>query len=153
MLLVGENWGVFLAYLKPESLSFSVCRLSNAFRYPLASVMPVGQSKDRETRSGLQNLESRKSITSRSSNERQGTVRLKSQAGSPLTGSITKGKGNHTAYLIHQKRPFEMCCWVASSLANAAGIDGVAPGREDAWPKRDGPGHVSMGTGPSAGSS
>lgn len=141
LLLVGENLNVY------HSL-FADCQMLFNILWP-----PWCQLASRRKEKRIQNLESRKSITSRSSNERQGTVRLKSQAGSPLTGSITKGKGNHTAYLIHQKSPFEMCCWVASSLANAAGIDGAAPGREDAWPKRDGPGHVSMGTGPSAGTS
>lgn len=131
-----------------EKPLFADCQMLFDILWP-----PRCQLASRRTGKHIQNLESGKSITSCSSNERQGTVRLKSQPGLPLTGSITKGKGNHTAYLIHQKSPFEMGCWVASSLANMAGIDGAAPGCEDAWPERGGPGHVSMGTGPSAGSS
>lgn len=79
-------------------------------------------------------LESQKSIMSPSRMKGRKTgMWLSSRPGSPLTRRLTKGKGNHTAYLIHKKTLWNGLLGGIQS-GTSRGIDGTAPGRRDTWP-------------------
>lgn len=73
-----------------------------------------------------------------------------------MTRHITKGKENHTAYLIHEKKrkkAFEMDCWVGSSLAQVMALMAQPLGVGILGLDKTVAGLVSVGTGPSSGSS
>ena len=73
-----------------------------------------------------------------------------------MTRHITKGKGNHTAYLIREKKKkkrkgkkksFEMGCWVESSLAQVVALMAQPLGTWILGLDKTGAGPISVGTG------